>query len=909
MFEAQPATVDKGSCAREPIHAPGAIQPHGYLLILDAADHSVVAVSRNLAEALDLSPDAMAGRPASDFLVSITEEPLARMIDRADQNLPICVAMRHPIRSDNLEGVVRPDGGLLLLELEPSTPIEQVATLFSEVRASIERIRHSRSTERACHALAAAVRRQSGFERVMVYRFDGDFNGLVVAEDRLASVPSYLGHAFPASDIPAQARALYMRNTFRIIPDARYRPSPIAPALHPDSGRPFDLSDVTLRSVSPVHLQYLANMGVVASMSVSIIRDNRLWGLVCCHHSSPRNLPQNVLRACDLLAQATAWYLDTADRDAAALNLTTVRRLESDMARNEDPEFTVRLSSIKASLLACTRTQGLVIWRPGAVWTAGACPSEPQLRGLVDWLAATGQDRVATDRLPMLYPAARAHAAEASGMVASRLSRGWLIWFRAEWPHSLTWAGRPDEPARENETGRINPRKSFASWRQKMRGRSAPWTDADLIAIDEVRALVLRAMMSDQMRQLAENERTLIENERTLTEAKLSAESATRAKSGFLAQMSHEIRTPLNGVLGMTQVMAKDTLSDDQRDRLRVIEKSGTGLLRILDDILDVSKIEAGRLNLEEIPFDIAEVAADVFDAFEPLASAKGLSLVLDVCDDARGLWFGDPVRIRQLISNLISNALKFTSEGEVSVTVDGPVLDLAKVLTISVADTGIGVPPEVVSRLFDPFMQADSTTTRRFGGTGLGLTICRHLADLMGGGITVRSEVGQGTVFDVHLPLAWEGQRMETPAPPSPQPEEQADISGLRVLAADDNATNRLVLQAVMTSLGVSTEIVDDGRRAVEAWTSGEFDLILMDVQMPILDGVSATAEIRRLEAERELRRTPIIAFTANAMRHQVAEYLGAGFDGHLAKPLVITELCAVLEQAARTEADEPEA
>lgn len=902
MHEAILATIDKDACAREPIHIPGSIQPHGYLLVLDAADYSVIAVSQNLADDIDLSPEDMTGRRASDFLVSATAETLESVLGRGGRNLPLRVVLRHPDRPDELEGVVRVDGGQLLLELGPSTSAERASTLFSEVRAGIERIRHCRSPERACQALAAEVRRLSGFDRVMIYRFDDDWNGQVIAEDRLTGVPSYLGHAFPASDIPPQARALYLRNTFRIIPDALYRPSPISPTLHPASGRPFDLSDVTLRSVSPVHLEYLANMGVLASMSVSIIRDNRLWGLVACHHASPLSVPHSVLRSCDLLAQATAWYLDSEERDATALTLTAVRRLEADMAKNEHPEFTGRLASIKSSLLACTRAGGLAIWRPREVWTTGLRPSDLQIRGLVEWLSATGQDRVVTDRLPMSYPAALAFAPLASGIVATRLGEGWLIWFRAEWPHSLTWAGRPSEADRDRRTGRINPRKSFASWRQKMRGRSEPWTVADRTAVDEIQALVLRAMMSDQMVQLAENERTLTENERTLTEARLAAESATRAKSAFLAQMSHEIRTPLNGVLGMAQVMANDVLSDDQSGRLKVIQKSGAGLLRILDDILDVSKIEAGRLDLEEIPFEITEVAANVFDVFEPIASAKSLGLVLDVRDDARGVWRGDPVRIGQLISNLVSNALKFTSDGEVFVTVDAPVVDRFKVLTISVADTGIGVSPEALSKLFDPFVQADNTTTRRFGGTGLGLTICRHIAEIMGGGITVRSEVGKGTVFEVRLPLVWEGQARELPAPPSLIAEDRSDISSLRVLAADDNPTNRLVLQAVMNSLGVSVEIVDDGRRAVDAWASGEFDLVLMDVQMPILDGVSATSEIRRIEAERGLPRTPVIAFTANAMKHQILEYMASGFDGHLAKPLVISELCVVLELVAAT-------
>lgn len=392
--------------------------------------------------------------------------------------------------------------------------------------------------------------------------------------------------------------------------------------------------------------------------------------------------------------------------------------------------------------------------------------------------------------------------------------------------------------------------------------------------------------MSDQLRQL--------------TQAKVSAEAATSAKSAFLAHMSHEIRTPLNGVLGMAQVMGLDSLSPDQRDRLNVIQKSGVGLLTILNDILDLSKIEAGRLDLEATPFEIREAADDVFDVFESIASAKSIGLAFEVRDSAQGVWRGDPVRVRQLISNLVSNALKFTSKGEVTVIVDGPVVDGAKVLTISVADTGIGVSPEALSKLFEPFVQAESTTTRRFGGTGLGLTICRHIVELMGGAITVRSEVGKGTVFDVRLPLIWEGQAREAPEASPLTAQHRPDISSLHILAADDNDTNRRVLKSVMESLGVSAEIVDNGRLAVDAWASRRFDLVLMDVQMPILDGLSATSEIRRIESERGLGRTPIIAFSANAMKDQVAEYLAAGFDGHLAKPVVISELCRILDSVA---------
>jgi chemotaxis family two-component system sensor kinase Cph1 len=889
MSETIIAPLDKTDCAYEPIHIPGSIQPHGYLVIIDGSDHAVVAVSQNLADALELSPSDMVGRPVSDFLVSTTAEALDSAIDTRNRGRPIRVAMRSPHRLDELDGLARFDDGLILLELEASLSAERTSDLFGEVRVAIERIRDSASAEVACQALAEEVRRLSGFERVMVYRFDEDWNGQVVAEDRLAGVQSYLGHAFPASDIPAQARALYRRTMFRVIPDARYQPSPIEPSVQPENGRPFDLTNVTLRSVSPVHLKYLANMGVGASMSVSIIRDDQLWGLVACHHSSPRILPQSVLQSCNLLAQAASWCLDANDRAVAVLSLAAARRLEADLERSKHPDFTDRLASVEAPLLAMIRSDGLAIWEPQRVWAIGQCPSPPQLKALAAWLTASGKDRIATDKLPLLYPPAADFVSLASGIIAVRLDGGWLISCRAEWRHSLTWAGRPGQAHhRDGETGRINPRRSFAAWREKVRGRSAPWTPTDVSAVDELRAIVLKAMMADQLRQLRDDERALME-------AKLDAEAATQAKSVFLAQMSHEIRTPLNGLLGMAQVMAANALTDDQRGRLTVMQKSGASLLAILNDILDLSKIEAGLVDLEDLPFDIAEVVDDVSAVFGAIASEKGVGLVVDIRDDARGMWRGDPVRVRQLISNLVSNGLKFTGQGEVRVTVDGPLIDGLKVLSISVADSGIGILPDALPKLFEPFVQADNSTTRRFGGSGLGLTICRDIAELMGGEINVRSTVGKGTVFDVRLPLTWEGGSLAA-SEVSLEVEDEGDISSLRVLAAEDNETNRVVLKAILGTWDIVAEVVENGRLAVDAWSSGQFDLVLMDIQMPVLDGLLATSEIRRIETVRGLQKTPIFALSANGMKHQVAEYLAGGFDGYIAKPIVMSDLYAAL-------------
>jgi CheY-like chemotaxis protein len=291
------------------------------------------------------------------------------------------------------------------------------------------------------------------------------------------------------------------------------------------------------------------------------------------------------------------------------------------------------------------------------------------------------------------------------------------------------------------------------------------------------------------------------------------------------------------------------------------------------------------------------------------MANEKGLSFGVEIRDAAKGRWLGDSARLRQVLYNLVSNALKFTETGSVQVTIDSIGVDGRKMLSASIADTGIGIAPEALPKLFQKFVQADNTVTRRFGGTGLGLAICRHIAELMGGTITIQSTLGEGTRCEVLLPLPWIGPAIALPTPvlPTASVPDADDVGSLRILAAEDNPTNRLVLNTVLQAIGVEPVIVENGRQAVDYWKSSPVDLVLMDIQMPVLDGVLATREIRAIEAERGLARTPIIALSANAMKHQVDEYLAAGMDAHLAKPIQLEKLYAALCAVVRQITDEP--
>jgi signal transduction histidine kinase/AmiR/NasT family two-component response regulator len=374
------------------------------------------------------------------------------------------------------------------------------------------------------------------------------------------------------------------------------------------------------------------------------------------------------------------------------------------------------------------------------------------------------------------------------------------------------------------------------------------------------------------------------------------ANAANEAKTHFLANMSHEIRTPLNGVLGMTEAMLADALNDQQRLRLKVIRQSGGALLTLLNDILDLSKVEAGKLELASAPFDLGELLESVAAAFQDSAAKRSISLSMAVSETDVGMYEGDSGRLRQILFNLISNALKFTEKGgvEVKVVFDG------ETLAITVADTGIGIAPDHLERLFQRFSQADASTTRRFGGTGLGLAICQELASLLKGRIWAESQLSEGATFFVSVPLV----RLAAPSPgalPTAAPAPSipaAPAHKVRLLCAEDNEVNQMVLRALLEPFDYDLIIVDNGLQALDAFQREAFDLILLDIQMPVMDGPAAAAAIRLYEAQMNRPNTPIIALTANVMADQVKGYLALGMNQVIPKPINIDELYGAIQR-----------
>ena len=735
MNESRDIAVDITNCDREPIHIPGAIQPHGVLLMLQEPDLVIAQASENASTVFGRDALGLVAMPLSSVL---TVDSLATVQGAAERDhLPELNPLRLVVGGRSCDGILHRYQGALILEIEPRTAAADADRTHHPLRRAVSSLQAATTLDQLLEAGADAVSRLTGFERVLTYSFDEEGHGTVDAEVMAAGLDSYKGLHYPASDIPRQARELYLRNRIRNIPDARYTPAALTPALRPDTGTPLDLSFAVLRSVSPIHLEYLANMGIRASMSVSLVVRDRLWGLIsCANHSGAHYVPYEVRSDCELLGRMMSLLIAAfEDREIAAGRQRRRPTLDllADAMRAADDALGGLLTR-PGELFALLRIDGAAVV-DGDVRTAGRVPPLQAIRAVSECLRQADEPAVfMTDSLSKLVPEFSAIKDVASGVVSfalpGTLPRRYLG-FRPEILQTVDWGGDPRKPVEQDMTTRLHPRRSFALWREEVRLRSQPWTALDREAGEELRRLVVEV---DLEKQVAREQR------------------AVRARDDLVAVVSHDLKNPLN-VIQMQSVLLRKVAGadvDERSSRLRAsldrIQRSVGHMDALIHDLLDLARIEAGRFVVQRQAESIHEMLEEALIILRPLAEAKGVALHEEAAVDVKVL--ADRERIFQVLSNLVGNAIKFTpSGGRIVLRAD---IDRDYAL-FTVTDTGPGLAPEQLSEVFNRYWQASKTGRE---GAGLGLYIAKGIVEAHGGRMWAERAHEGGATFRFTLPL-----------------------------------------------------------------------------------------------------------------------------------------------------------
>lgn len=975
-------------CEDEPIHMPGTIQKYGALLALrfDEGGHLLVRIaSENSHQLLQYSPEqlfqldsflhileqetrhdmlarihnALSSASTSDtasedthldvfpisvVLPTLNQKPLwcAIHIAKGTQDLIICefeeysdVFYLEDVRAnkalpktptstiglevspeERLKSTTRRSKPLKVLEIARRKHQSGVSSMdiFSAMTQAQQQLASAKSVQQVFDVVVGIISELTGFHRVMFYRFDKHKNGCVEAElvDLRASEDLFRGLHFPASDIPKQARELYKINRIRILYDRDAETARLVCRDIKDFEKPLDLSHSYLRAISPVHLKYLSNMGVRSSMSVSIVLDDDLWGLIACHGYGDEGIRVTlpIRELCRYIGECAATNIE---------RLLMHARIEARRPPTRAPPIQNPADFIAASSADLLRVFGADFGLLSVHDEARAIGKLDPYREALAILAYLQQSRFTTitssqninaDFPGIKYPPGIHMIAGLLIMPLSLGGKDFLVFFRKGQLKEIRWAGNPYEKIKRAGSEYLEPRTSFKRFSETVVGMSKEWTE------DHLETAVVLGLLYGRFIEIWRQKESASQNNRL-----------TRL---LIRNSSHEVRTPLNAIVNYLEMALENKLDDSTRDILMKAHKASRSLIYVIDDLLNLTKVEDGPITSVEETFDLGATVSEVITAFQKEAMRKGLDLTVSTQQGIPEMVKGDASRLRQVLSNLTSNAFQHSIQGSIKVDIRlVRARENSSIVAITVQDVGVGMSESQLDDLFQEFEEviddesspiSESATPSGEGGPlGIGLAVVARYVRNMKGQIRVHSEPGKGTIFGIELPFEHASPQTPTgfnisepsssryPFPPManvPPSTSTNQRDSLSVLIAEDNPINSRLLARRLVKLGHQVHLAQDGQECHDHFAAGpqQVDVILMDIQMPLVDGITSTEMIRRLEKEVvELKKTrprvPIIAVSASLSEDNRFEYVQSGFDAWILKPIDFGRLDFLLQ------------
>ena len=777
------AGAANAQCDAEPIHIPGGIQPHGYLLCLSST-LTIIQASENVGTLVGCPVEQLLGEPVDVVIGAAAAARVAHAAATAmlDETPLYVGVMENPFFSpregvqDHLAAAVdgpelditmhRHDGNLIVeLEVARHSNADVFASMYPLVRTFTRSLQDVETLTELGDLAVREVRAMTGFGRVLLYKFDDEGRSQVLSEHIEDGYASFLNQLFPASDIPRQARALYVKQRVRLVANAQAKAARLVPAMNPATGRPTDLSYAALRSFSPIHLEYMRNMGTYASMSVSLVVRGQLWGLISCHDHDARLVPFEVRVAIEHLGQIVSLQIEAKEERAETAYLLRLRRTMSRLMGSlaEQDDYLSALKSAPDDLLCFAGSTGAAIVVDGKATLIGSTPDQDTVLALSQWLSSSTSGVYATDALSQAWPRASRHTDTASGILAvpiSQIFRNYVIWFRPETTRTITWAGEPVKRV-SSQNGSVAPRKDFAPWLETVRNRSIRWHAVELEIAGEFRLGMLNIVLrhAEGLAELA--------NELRRTNKELEA---------FSYSVSHDLRAPLRHIAGYGDLLREsdgDKLSERSKRFLHNMLESARFAGVLVDDLLTFSQM--GRAALRPVTVDLNQLVRSVAQEFGAETANRKVEWIIPELPTVTG----DPAFLQIALRNLFSNAVKYTRTRE-SARIELSAQSTADEYIVSVRDNGVGFNMKYVNKLFGVFQRLHRA--EEFDGTGIGLANVRRIIERHDGRTWAEGREGEGAAFHFSLPKVFRAEATETepgagkllnptpPTPPAPQ-------------------------------------------------------------------------------------------------------------------------------------------